>query len=116
MMIIVPRIKHKLRLLPDLVEDWKCKSLVRSYHIGTGFKRIYFYHIRKAAGTSLNHIFLSLSGKNAQDVYKNLADVSRNHRVIINGKIFVGWNKRLIESGNYFYAFFPHPLSPVRYS
>lgn len=78
--------------------------LARSYGIAGDFKRIYFYHIRKAAGTSVNHVFLSPGAQQIGTTYNCLSDKS-NHRLISNGRCFVGWNKNLIEGGVYFYAF-----------
>lgn len=74
------------------------------YWPGTTDRRVYFYHVRKAGGTSINHLFLSISGQPGSKVYDMLAN-TRHHRLIIGGKVFVGWNKKLIEGGQYTYAF-----------
>jgi hypothetical protein len=49
-------------------------------------------------------MFLSLSDRKSERTYHELAGQS-SHRLIINGKVFVGWNRQLIEQGYYFYAF-----------
>lgn len=78
------------------------------YKFGAGraitgkYERIYFYHIRKAAGTSLNHAFFDLGEEDAEVVYDQLG---RRRMMVAGSKTFVGWNKPLIESGRYFYAF-----------
>lgn len=74
-----------------------------------GYKRIYFVHIRKAGGTSLNHMFLSLSGVDPVYLYSQLSK-NLNHRIVSNGKIYVGWNIRNINRGNYFYGYSHTPL------
>ena len=66
------------------------------------YERIYFYHIRKAAGTSLNHAFFDLGDEDAEVVYDWLG---KRRMMVAGSRAFVGWNKPLIESGRYFYAF-----------
>lgn len=98
------RIKRYLRLPLDAVEDYRCKKLAKSYYINGGLKRIYLYHIRKCVGTSLHNMFFTLSCEKGSDIYSRIVRFP-NLRITINGKVFVGWNKKLIEQGNYFYAF-----------
>jgi hypothetical protein len=73
-----------------------------------GYKRIYFYHILKTGGTSINHMFLSLAADHPQQAYRQLYQRG-DHRILIKGNIYVGWNRRLINRGNYLYAFSHHP-------
>lgn len=80
------------------------KIISRKYKIGNGYKRVYLFHIRKTGGTSLNFSFLSLNGSDGSVVYKKLGD-EESHCILEKDKIFVGWNKGLIEKGDYFYAF-----------
>ena len=71
---------------------------------------IYYYHIRKTGGTSINFAFLSnAAASDTEDFYQQLAD-KKNKRLIANKRVFVGWNKRLIERGKYFYAFSHIPV------
>jgi len=80
----------------------------------SGYKRIYLIHIRKTGGTSINNMFLSLGDKNdPASFYQDLAGKS-DHRLIRNGKVFVGWNKRYINKGKYFYAFSHIPLHHLK--
>ncbi len=66
---------------------------------------IYHHHIRKTGGTSINFAFLSNAAiPTVDDFYQQLAN-KKNNRLIANERVFVGWNKRLIEGGKYFYAF-----------
>jgi hypothetical protein len=75
----------------------------------SGYKRIYHIHNEKTAGTSLNHIFLSLGGEEGKIVYNRMLN-NPGWFAISNGKIFGGWNKNFIEFGNYFYAFSHVPM------
>lgn len=103
-MFIERRGKAYLKWLTDAITDYRCRFLA-SHNNVHGFNRLYFYHVRKTGGTSVNHLFLSLSGRDSQEIYYRLGDVSPNHRIIVHGKVFVGWNRSLIEQGHYFYAF-----------
>ena len=97
------RIKNAVLNTFDLKESRLCRKCAQ-YSIMYEYKRLYFFHSRKTGGTSLNHIFLSLGGERAEDVY---AKMSRkpNHRIISNDKVFIAWNRWLIQQGYYFYAF-----------
>lgn len=78
-------------------------TLLQRYHFPGGYRRIYFYHIRKTGGTSLNHMFLGLAGEDGKTLYQRMGD--KHQRLVHNGKIYVGWKQRWIEEGRYFYAF-----------
>jgi len=78
----------------------------------SGYKRVYLIHIKKTGGTSLNHMFLSLGGQ-LEIMYDDIVN-SLGHRIIRDNKIFVGWNKYLIEKGAYYYAFSHTPFHQLR--
>jgi len=61
------------------------------------FERVYHFHVRKTAGTSLNAAFWALGGL-------DLRAVSDSQAVEGNGLRFVRGNAKLIEAGEYFYA------------
>lgn len=63
--------------------------------------RIYFYHIRKAGGTSLVYSFLSLLG-DPNYLYRRL---NRDICINVDGKVVVGWNTPIIEKGKFFFSF-----------
>ncbi|MFN9645593.1 MAG: hypothetical protein ACK6BG_10865 [Cyanobacteriota bacterium] len=85
------------------LDEKQFKHLADDYDFN-GYKRIYLVHIRKTGGTSLNHMFLSLSGADSRQLYSQLAKVP-DHRLCSHGKIYVGWNGKYINKGVYFYAF-----------
>jgi len=91
-----------------IIEEPKYKKIANNYDF-LGYKRVYLVHIRKTGGTSLNNMFLSLSNEDSSTLYNRLAKIP-GHRILSNGLIYVGWNARLINKGNYFYAFSHIPL------
>jgi len=90
------------------LEERECQRLSETYDIN-GYRRIYLVHIRKTGGTSLNNMFLSLSGEGPRELYDRLVRTP-DHRVVRNGLIYVGWNVRLLNRGSYFYGFSHTPL------
>jgi hypothetical protein len=90
------------------LEESKYQKIARNYDFN-GYKRVYLVHIRKTGGTSLNKMFLSLSGEDSNALYTQLARTP-NHRLLSNGHIYVGWNVKLINNGNYFFAFSHTPI------
>lgn len=85
-----------LRRLDDRIVSYRIRRLTAAYSVGNGNKRVYHYHVRKTAGTSLNAAFWRLAGVQLRDFSDN--------RLIKNGYIFVRHNKALIEEGSYFFA------------
>ncbi len=67
------------------------------------YDRIYFYHVRKAGGTSINHMFMSLGGEQPEKVYQRVAQNS-DHKTNSGGLVYAGWNKDVVSRGDYFYA------------
>lgn len=102
--------KYQNRLM-NIPYEIKCRKLCKVYEIGyrNQYKRIYFYHVRKAAGTSTNLMFLSLGGEDGQIVYDSLAAAGASRSLISGDKIYVGWVNQLIEKGRFFYAFSHNP-------
>ena len=91
----------------------RAQRLSARYRIGKNSGRIYHYHIRKTGGTSLNHIFLSLGDAKTEPLYRSLVQ-SFDNRLFKNKKVFVGWSRKLIEKGHYFYAFSHTPMHKLR--
>lgn len=61
------------------------------------YRRVYHFHVRKTAGTSLNAAFWALGGL-------DLRAMADRQEAEGNGLRFVRGNPRLIEAGDYFYA------------
>lgn len=76
------------------------------------YDRIYHFHIRKTGGTSIVKMFHSLSGDEPEDVYKMLL-AHDPRRIDVGGYVFVGWQKQLIEQGNYFHGFSHLPFDEL---
>ncbi|MBN1680152.1 MAG: hypothetical protein JW966_07660 [Anaerolineae bacterium] len=45
------------------ITTWRLKQQISRFSFDGSYPRVYFYHLRKAAGTSINHMFLALSGE-----------------------------------------------------
>jgi hypothetical protein len=73
----------------------------------TGCKRVYHFHVRKTAGTSLNSAFWALGGL-------DLRTMSDSQAAEGNGLRFVRGNRRLIEEGDYFFANSHQPAYELR--
>jgi hypothetical protein len=101
MNILIENFRRLRRKIPILPVDIKSYFIFKKSY-GTNFhRRIYFYHIRKCGGTSINYSFCSMCG-NPKETYDGL---SENLRIIKNNIIIIAQNKALIERGNYLYAF-----------
>jgi hypothetical protein len=92
----------KRRLVQKLTRQLDRRTCAR-YLLAGKYRRIYQYHIRKTAGTSLSSAFWDLAGENRKSLDKRMAS-SGTRRAKCEDLIFVRGNRRLIEEGNYFYA------------
>jgi len=71
------------------------------------YERVYHFHVRKTAGTSLNSAFWALGGF-------DLRTVAGEQAIEGNGLRFVRGNQRLIEEGDYFFANSHQPAHELR--
>lgn len=77
-----------------------------------GFRRIYYNHIRKCGGTSINKALIrSLGGD--ETTYEKLAKNVFNKINLPKGGL-VGWNTAAINRSSFFYAFSHEPLHKLR--
>jgi hypothetical protein len=65
--------------------------------VNPDYRRVYHFHVRKTAGTSLNSAFWALGGL-------DLRAMADRQEAEGNGLRFVRGSPRLIEAGDYFYA------------
>lgn len=76
---------------------------IRPPPIPFGYERIYHFHIRKTAGSSLNFAFRNAILDGFPATEKNAAFFRRNWAVHA-GRVYITHNKYLIERGEYFYG------------
>ncbi len=96
-------IKDALKRLAAAATSGRYRSLVKERPLAAGHARVYHYHIRKTAGTSVNHAFRSLGGEDPKAVFDRCR-ASLFGRTVSGGRVFVAWNRPLIEQGYYHYA------------
>lgn len=77
-----------------------------------GFERIYYNHIRKCAGTSINIAMISALGGN-EKTYRELA-MAWPHKIHLENGSCVGWNDLAINKSSFFYAFSHIPLHRLK--
>jgi len=75
--------------------------------VNPDYERVYHFHVRKTAGTSLNAAFWALGGL-------DLRAVAGDQAIEGNGLKFVRGDKRLIEEGDYFFANSHRPAHELR--
>ncbi len=105
-------IKKVIRKIVSTI-NYKEENKVRKI-LSNSNRPIYHFHIRKTAGTAINFSFLMDRDSNVvQEFYDSLAQ-KFNHRLVKKNKVFVGWNKSLINKGHYSYAFSHIPLHQLK--
>lgn len=71
------------------------------------YDRVFHFHVRKTAGTSLNAAFWALGGL-------DLKQVADSREISGNGLTFVRFDRRLIAKGKYFFANSHQPAHRIR--
>ena len=90
-------------------------KLQHGYQLPLGKKRVYHYHIRKTAGTSLNLAFFSEHGEDeSKFVHSELTRQRLNSRAINRDEVFVGWDRNLLSKGHYLYGFSHSPMHQLK--
>ena len=92
----IKKLVHPVKYFPSRGERRRVST---ARPLVTGHRRVYFYHIRKTAGTSLNMAFMGLAG-NGHDLNERLQ--LEDKWLIEDGYVFVRAIKHLIEEGFYF--------------
>lgn len=96
-----------VRMARRRIPDPRSRMLASRYLIGGTYRRIYHYHIRKTAGTSLDAAFWHLA-----DV--GLLEFGTRSQICKNGIILVRGEKKKIQDGHYFYASSHIPAHALR--
>jgi hypothetical protein len=86
-----------------LRSDASFRRAARGFELPDGSRRIYCYHVRKTAGTSLFLSFMALGGEDPMDVWRRLTR-TRLERTFSAGYSFVSNNRRALAEGSYFFG------------
>ncbi len=105
-----------LRSRIELATDPSFRRLSEGYALPTGVRRVYLYHVRKTAGTSLFLSFLALGGEDPMAVWRRITE-SRLQRTVSGGYGFASNDRRVLAEGAYLFgrshrAFAEQPLPP----
>jgi len=98
----------------DKPEDRPFRVLCAEQMRRNEFRRIYHYHIRKTAGTTINYAFLSNFAEGDLDATWTKLFEAPGYRLVTRGKVIVACNRRLINQGCYNYGFSHMPFHAVR--
>lgn len=94
--------REGLTLLSAMREP-RYRRLSRSYVLPGHAERVYCYHVRKTAGTSLHLSFLALGGEDPIEVQRRIERAAL-HRTTSGRYAFVAHQRSLLDQGHYFYG------------
>jgi len=103
-MSTIARLKRRFRThvvsRVNFVENMRCKQFASRHEIDGGFRRVYFYHVRKCGGTSLNQMFLALGGEDGPAVYHRICLRDPLQRLISHYRMIMEFKKLGKPGGN----------------
>ncbi len=92
-----------LRGRVELMTDPTYRRLAEECALPGGDRRVYCYHVRKTAGTSLFLSFLALGGEDPMAVWHRLAS-SRLQRTVSGGRAYASNDRRVLAEGAYLFG------------
>ncbi|HXW32943.1 MAG TPA: hypothetical protein VEJ87_00050 [Acidimicrobiales bacterium] len=95
------RVRLSLEVRLERRKDSAYRRLTEDYLLPDGSRRVYFHHIRKTGGTSLQRSFLALGGEEPGDVLHRMA-ASRFNRTTSGKYAFAANQKTVLSQGFYF--------------
>lgn len=101
--VVPPKLRRAIQHGQYLLSDRRELASLKPARIALGYERIYHFHIRKTAGTSLNFAFRNafLDGFSSP---RNEEAMLRKNWTVHAGRVYVTHNKYLLERGDYFYG------------
>jgi hypothetical protein len=87
----------------ELRLDSSYRRLARSYRLPDGSRRVYCYHVRKTAGTSLGFSFLALGDEDPLEVWRRMT-TSRLRRTVSGPYAFAAYVPFVLSEGAYFFG------------
>jgi hypothetical protein len=97
------KIKRKVQQVRYLRSDRSDLAKVTPGPGPLGYDRIYHYHIRKTAGSSLNTAFKNAFNDPSAGMADEEVHFARNWGVV-GGKVYINHNEYLLERGDFFYG------------
>jgi len=99
-----------------MYSDPEYRRLSKGYSLPDGSKRVYCFHVRKTAGTSLFMSFMALAGEDPMEVWRRIT-ASRLQRTSSAGLAFASNDRMVLAHGAYFFGrshrpFAEQPLPP----
>jgi prepilin-type processing-associated H-X9-DG protein len=101
--VVPTKLRRAIQRAQYVLSDRSELANLEPVPIAFGYERIYHFHIRKTAGTSLNFAFRNAFQAGFSGSASETALFRRNWAVHA-GRVYVTHNKYLIERGNYFYG------------
>ncbi len=116
----VRRRASSLRNRIELTTDPSFRRLAERCTLPGGVRRVYLYHVRKTAGTSLFLSFLALGGEDPMAVWRRIT-VTRLQRTVSGGYGFASNDRQVLAEGAYLFGrshrtFADQPLPPETFT